>query len=307
MKKYQRERLSALVSAEIMFDCTLKQYTSFSIGGPAAAVIRVERRQDLQTLLRYFSEEDIPWRAIGGGSNLLVGDEGYPGAVIILGKCFKKVVRGDILKGGKFLLRVGAGHSLSLLAGKCAGEGLAGLEFGYGIPGTLGGAVVMNAGAWGGEMAQLIDSITVETSAGEKSFQKKELKFSYRSWRNFKELCGEAVITEATLLLAQGDPEELKKRCRDLLARRKTSQPTGYANGGSFFKNPPGDSAGRLIDKCGLKGRRVGGAKISEKHANFIVNTGNASARDVKKLMRVVQEVVKSKYNVELQPEVHFV
>lgn len=307
MRPHWKERLVNTISSRVLFDCSLKKYTSFDIGGPAASLVILDKREELQTLLEFLKMEKIRWRVIGRGTNILVRDEGYPGVIIVLGKGFKKIARNDILEGGKTLLTVGAGHGLSALSSICSDSGLSGLEFSCGIPGTVGGAVIMNAGAWGGDMAQVVDTVTVETSDGIYKLTRDELDFSYRSWPGFRLYQGMGIVTETSLRLVEAEPENIKKQCRKLLEKRKESQPSLFPNAGSVFKNPAQESAGRLIEISGLKGAAVGGAMVSEKHGNFIVNTGDATASDVFVLIRIIQEKVKEYHNIDLEPEVHFI
>lgn len=307
MNRAQRQRLAAMIGSEVKFDCSLKSYTSFHIGGPAAALVILDRKKDLRSLLNFVKEENLSWRVIGRGTNTLVRDEGFAGVVILLGKGFKKIRRDDTLGNEKTLLRVGAGYGLSRLSTRCAEEGLSGLEFSCGIPGTVGGAIIMNAGAWGKEISQVIGSVTVETGEGCCNLDPATEDFSYRIWRGFRRFQGIGVVTETTLQLSGAEPHEIKEQCRKLLEKRKQKQPTRYPNAGSIFKNPPRESAGRLIEISGLKGTVVGGAMVSEKHGNFIVNTGRATANDVLELIATIQEKVKKEHNVDLEPEVHII
>lgn len=307
MKSSQKKGLESIVSSKVEFDCSLKQYTSFSIGGPAAALIELESTLELQPLLAFIDGEKIVWRVIGRGTNIVVRDEGFPGVVIILGKGFKKVSGSDTLGNGKRRVAVGAGHNLSKLSVICAERGLSGLEFSCGIPGTVGGGVIMNAGAWGGDMSRVVSEVTVVTAAGKDVVTGERLNFSYRSWPGFKKYMGRGIVTEVALILDSAEPSEVQNRCKEFLAKRRKQQPVTLPNAGSIFKNPPGDSAGRLIDLSGLKGTKIGGAAISEQHGNFIVNTGGATAGEVMELINLMKEKIKSDHNVELNPEVHFI
>lgn len=307
MNRAQQDKLSALVSQPVNRHCRLDRYTSLAIGGPAEAVVKVNRRQELQSLLVFFAEENIPWRVIGRGSNLLVRDEGFAGVILVLGAEFKTVERQSTKDADTVIVRVGAGYGLAQLAFRCIEWGLTGVEFGCGIPGTLGGAVIMNAGAWGGEMSSIVQSVRLMTANGEEQFVRKELDFSYRCWDGFAEYLGRAVVTEVKLELKNGDPIEIRQYCGELQNRRKKSQLCEYPNAGSFFKNPPNDSAGRLIESSGLKGMTIGGAMISEHHGNFLVNKGGATSKDVLNLMKMVQTKVKVDSGVDLKPEVHFI
>ena len=306
MKQAQQQKLSKLVAQPIRWQCRLDHYTSLAIGGPAEAVVEVDRRQELQALLVFLAEENIAWRLIGRGTNLLVRDEGFAGVVILLGAEFKTAQRQSMVN-DSVLIKGGAAYSIGRLAGDCMEWSLAGLEFACGIPGTLGGAVIMNAGAWGSEMAAIVHGVRLMTAAGEKQLHRQELDFSYRCWNGFAEYQKKAVVVEVELVLKKGDAAAIRQNCTVLQDRRKKTQFCQYPNAGSFFKNPPNDSAGRLIDASGLKGTTLGGAMIAEHHGNFLVNKGGATADDVLNLMRLVQAKVKFDSGVDLEPEVHFI
>ncbi|KAB2889188.1 MAG: UDP-N-acetylmuramate dehydrogenase [Desulfobulbaceae bacterium] len=304
MEQRLRQELSRIVAHPVQWDCSLAEYTSFGIGGPAEALVTVDRREELAALLGFLEASRIPWRVIGKGTNLLVRDEGFAGAVLLLGRDFKQV---DLVPGGGGLwrARVGAGCSLARLVSLCGVKGLAGLEFAVGIPGTVGGAAVMNAGAWGSDMAAVIRAVTMIDQAGEEVLGREDLHFGYRCWQDFRRFAGRAVVAGCELELAEDDPQEVRRRCTVFQQKRQGGQPRGQGNAGSFFRNPANDSAGRLIEASGLKGMTVGGAMVSEKHANFLVNAGGATAADVLALMRLVQDKVRQDSGVELEPEVH--
>nr|WP_240191606.1 UDP-N-acetylmuramate dehydrogenase [Desulfoprunum benzoelyticum] len=289
----------------VQWDCPLAGYTSFAIGGPAEALVKVQDRRELATLLEFLRRTGVPWRIIGKGTNILVRDEGFAGVIILLGDGFRQLEFGPC-RSGRCVVAIGSGCSLAKAAMVCMDRGLTGLEFAGGIPGTVGGAVIMNAGAWGGEMAAVIRTVTVLDPDGEQILSRDRLHFGYRCWRDFPELCGRAVVVAVELGLMEDDPEEIRRRHAALQARRRAGQPSGQGNAGSFFKNPAHAGAGRLIEAAGLKGARIGGAMVSERHANFLVNTGGATAADVLALMRLVQEKVRQDSGVELEPEVHF-
>ena len=288
-----------------MFDCSLAKYTSFAIGGPADALIVVHKREKIAPLLALLESEALSWRIIGKGSNLLISDTGYRGVVLVLGKELSLV--GEVKKRGNetVSLLVGAGCSLTELNHHCCSVGLGGMEFSYGIPGTIGGAVLMNAGAWGKEMADVTCDVGVVTESGYEKLRDKQLDFTYRRWPGFSSYVGQGVIVDVTLTLKNADPLLLAKKTKELLQKRKAMQPHNFPNGGSVFKNPLNDSAGRLIDECGLKGRSVGGAMVSDKHANFIINKDKATSVDVLSLMKTIQYEVKKRFGVELEPEIH--
>ncbi len=308
MRPGQRRQLASLVSAPVQWECPLAPYTTFAIGGPATALVRVEKRAELAPLLFFLAGEEIPWRVIGRGSNLLVSDEGFPGAVLLLGSGFQQIAPAPVKEDDSSrLLLVGAGAGLAHLAHTATREGLSGVEFAAGIPGTVGGAVVMNAGAWGADIGSLTAAVwLVSADGGERlSAAAGELQFAYRSWPGFLPWRGRAVVVAVQLCLHPDEPERIAGRCRKYREKRQAGQPSGLGSAGSFFKNPSGDSAGRLIEACGLKGVRVGGAMVSERHGNFLVNTGGATARDVLQLMELVRKRVKEASGVELEPEVH--
>lgn len=305
MNEILRGRLDDISCGEVVFDCLLARYTSYAIGGPADALIVVDKKEKLAPLLALLESESLSWRVIGKGSNLLVSDSGYRGVVIVLGKELSQI--GEEQKSGNetISLCIGAGCSLTKLNHHCCRHGLGGMEFSYGIPGTLGGAVLMNAGAWGKEMADVVNEVGLITKRGYHRLRGDQLDFTYRRWPGFLPYVGQGVIVDVTLTLEYADPQQLAKRTKELLEKRKAIQPHNFPNGGSVFKNPQNDSAGRLIDGCGLKGRSVGGAMISEKHANFIINKGTATAADVLLLMKTIQCEVKKRFDVDLEPELH--
>ncbi len=306
MDNQLKESLSRLVSNPVLWDCPLAAFTTLSIGGPADAIVTVENRTELAGLLSFFAENNLDWRLIGRGSNLLVADDGFAGVILLLGKGFSTI---DHLKRqtDEIFIRVGAGCSLAKLLSWCMERGYAGLEFATGIPGSIGGAVVMNAGAWGGEIADVINSLsTLSLDLGEEVLARQDLDFRYRSWDDQNTGNSRRLVLAADLILQQDTREAVQSRCREYLQTRKEKQPGIYKNAGSFFKNPPGESAGRLIEASGLKGRCCGGAKVSSVHANFLVNIGSATAEDVKQLMALVVEKVKKDSGIQLIPEVHF-
>ena len=306
MRKTQKQKLADLLGEKIRWDCPLSRYTSFVIGGPAAALVEVENILELQQLLAFCHNEKVKWRVLGGGTNLLVHDQGYDGVVILLGQGFKKINNQPVKENGQVVVKAGCGSGLSKLAGWCVGRGFSGLEFASGIPGSLGGAIIMNAGAWGGEISDTLIGVELVGRSGVQMIEREQLHFGYRCWYDHKDKYKAYVVTEATFQLQQANIDKLKDRCRAIRKKRKQSQPQGGGNCGSFFKNPPNDSAGRLIEACGLKGAKIGDAMVSTKHANFFINTGNATARDMIRLMEMVQKKVQEDNGVLLEPEVHF-
>ncbi|MEW8978682.1 MAG: UDP-N-acetylmuramate dehydrogenase [Symbiobacterium sp.] len=277
-------------------DEPLKRHTTFRIGGPADYLVQVANRQELSGLLRLAGEEGLPVYILGNGSNLLVSDEGVRGLVLSLtGEFGRLAVEGSTV-------RVGGGYNLPKLAYEVQKRGLGGIEFACAIPGTVGAGLVINAGAHGGDLSQVVTEATVVWGDGrEQRLTRDEIGFGYRSTR----LQGtSAIVVEVVMALHPADPAELQGAMRQHLERRRATQPLGHPNAGSIFKNPPGDYAGRLIELAGLKGARVGDAQVSEKHANFIVNLGQATAKDVLMLMDRVRSTVEQRFGVRLEAEV---
>ena len=293
--------MRAMFGKQVAFDQPMGRWTSFRVGGKADALCFVKDASTLRSVLAFARETGAPYLVVGKGSNLLVGDQGVRGLVLILGGQLAAMERTG--KEGD-LVSAGAGLALSNLLNECRRLGLGGLEFLAGIPGTVGGAVAMNAGAWGKETADLLAEVEMVSAAGAPIRLKREsLHFSYRK------LCMPegSVIVKALFQCTGANPQEVEARIGRYRGLRKGSQPLGYASAGSVFKNPPGDFAGRLIERAGLKGFRVGGAMISKKHANFIVNTGGAKACDVLALMELARKKVREETGVDLQTEIKVV
>lgn len=282
----------------VLVEEPMKKHTTFRLGGAADYFLSPEKAEQVAELIHICREENISYFILGNGSNLLVSDRGYRGTVI---QIFKNM--NDIrVEGTK--LYVQAGALLSAIARKALDAGLTGMEFASGIPGTVGGAAVMNAGAYGGEMKDIIKSVTVLTKEGEmKVLDASELQFGYRT-SVIKE--NGYVVLEAVIQLCPGDKETIQKRMEELKEQRVTKQPLEYASAGSTFKRPEGYFAGKLIQDAGLRGYQVGGAQVSEKHCGFVINTGDAVAEDVWNLIHDVQEKVYDKFQVKLEPEVKF-
>ena len=276
----------------------MKKHTTFRIGGPADYYLCPHSAKEIQKVVEICREEKIPYFILGNGSNLLVSDKGYRGAVIQLWKNVS-----DIRVDG-CLIEAKAGASLAKIAAQALEEGLTGMEFAAGIPGTLGGAVVMNAGAYGGEMKDILKEALVMDEEGKIfTLEKENLKLGYRT--SIVKEKGYIVLA-ATLELKPGNREEIRKLMEDLKQRRAEKQPLDMPSAGSTFKRPEGYFAGKLIMDAGLRGFSVGGAQISEKHCGFVVNTGEASASDVLNLIREVQKRVRENSGVELETEVKF-
>ncbi len=296
------EQLRNLWSGEIEWDSPMARWCTLQVGGPARAIATPASRVELQSLVAVLAKLGVCWRVIGRGSNLLVSDTGYDGVIVMLGRKFAAIEQLAGKKAGETLVQVEAGCSLMKLVNWCAAQGLQGLEFAAGIPGSVGGAVVMNAGAWGKEMSEALSSVTFLSGSGEFVERKKgDLAFSYRHLETES-----MIVVAAEFSLQAGDRQAIERKGAQLMRDRKEKQPQGLANAGSFFKNPAGlPPAGKLIQDAELKGLRVGGAKVSEVHANFLVNTGSATAQDFLDLMRLVQEKVFERFGVRLEPEVH--
>jgi UDP-N-acetylmuramate dehydrogenase len=277
----------------------LARYTSMKIGGPADIFIAVETRSALASVLGLLRIHDTPVCLLGNGSNVLISDRGVRGAVVQLTADFRKAVwleEGDFIR-----VRVGAAHPVTQLVREAARKGYAGLEFAEGIPGTVGGALVMNAGAYGSEFETIIEQVEALTADGQAmTFSRAQMTFTYRD----SHLPDGTVVTGVTMRLRKGEPAQVSSKLRELVSKRKSSQPSGLPNSGSMFRNPPGDYAGRLIEAAGLKGKRHGQAQIAERHANFIVNLGGAKAEEVRQLMELARSEVRRQFGVELVAEV---
>lgn len=272
-------------------------HTTFRIGGPAACLALPETVQQLQNLLQYARERQVPVLLLGGGSNLLCPDEGLEMLVIKTRESLNRLELMDPTH-----IRAESGVSMARLAQFAAQNGLSGLEFAQGIPGTVGGGIYMNAGAYGGEMCQVVTASTFVTKAGEAgTLHGEEHGFSYRKSAYME---SDNVIVSAEFELTPADPAGIRETMQDLAARRREKQPLEYPSAGSAFKRPQGAYAAALIDHCGLRGLQVGGAAVSEKHAGFIVNLGGATADDVKKLIALVQQRVEKETGFRLEPEI---
>jgi UDP-N-acetylmuramate dehydrogenase len=290
------EALTSAVVGEVRADASLAELTTLRVGGRARALITAERDEDLAAVGRVCLEHRLPWAVVGRGSNLLVSDEGWPGIAVQLGRGFRGL---EIADG---LVRAGAAEPLPALAVRVADAGYAGFAWACSVPGTLGGAVRMNAGAHGGELADhLVETDLVRLRTGTReTWPAATLGLAYRH----SELPDDAVVVAATLRLPPGDAGTVREEISAIRAWRREHQPLNDPNCGSVFTNPPDDSAGRLIDAAGGKAIRVGGAGVSELHANFITTTPGATASDVRGVIRRVQELVLETAGVLLRPEV---
>lgn len=282
--------------SRIYVDEPMKKHTTFRVGGPADYFVVPKTKEEVKNIVALCREFDMPYYILGNGSNLLVGDKGYRGVIIQIYKEMNHIqVEGDRIK-------VQAGALLSKIGSAAFEAGLTGFEFAAGIPGAMGGAVMMNAGAYGGEMKDVLFSATVLTPEGEVlTLSNEELELGYRTSIVAKK---NYIVLEATIALQKGDKDAIKARMDELRIQRTTKQPLEYPSAGSTFKRPEGYFAGKLIQDAGLRGFQVGGAQVSEKHCGFVINKENATAADVLELIRQVSAIVKEKFGVELEPEV---
>ena len=289
------DKLSVIENAD------MSKYTSFRAGGKAAALVEVENKEQLKAVLRFADEENIPHLLLGNGSNTLFKDSGYQGLVIKLGDYFNYLAEESDTR-----LRIGASMLLSTAAKMALEESLTGMEFASGIPGSIGGAIFMNAGAYGGEMKDIVASVHAVSPDGrdEKDFTNEEMQFGYRS--SILQQNG-WIATDVTFNLTTGNKEEIAAQMKDLNARRNAKQPVNYPSAGSTFKRPEGYFAGKLIEDAGLKGLTVGGAQVSTLHSGFVINKGGASATDILQLIALVQNTVYDKFGVMLEPEVRII
>lgn len=298
-----KERLAALCQLEkipVLWDEPMKNHTSFKIGGPAAALCVPKDRRQLRELVGFVQREGLDSWYIGNGSNLLVSDKGLNGIAILLDSGFD----GEIEVDGTVLLAP-AGKKLSAVCAAACAAGLTGLEFAYGIPGSVGGAVYMNAGAYGGEMKDGLIWVEYLAPTGEiVRLEQEQLSLSYRHSRFMEEGMQGSCIVRAAFGLQRGEKAAIQSEMDRILNQRRQKQPLEYPSAGSTFKRPQGAFAAQLIDKCGLKGFTVGGAQVSEKHAGFVINTGKATCADVLELTRQVRECVQEKTGYLLELEV---
>ncbi|MBE5870201.1 MAG: UDP-N-acetylmuramate dehydrogenase [Lachnospiraceae bacterium] len=289
--------ISELVGSEnILQNEPMKDHTTFRIGGEAECLLKVPGQDEMIELMKCFHKLETPYYVIGNGSNILVGDKGISGIVLSTSEHMNRIsIDGE-------RITVEAGEMLSRVAAVARDQGLSGLEFAAGIPGTIGGAIVMNAGAYDGEMKQIVECVRVVSAEGEVlELDNETMEFGYRTSiiknRPF-------IVLEAVLKLRRAGKEEIKAKMDDFTAKRREKQPLEYPSAGSTFKRPEGNFAGRLIMDAGLRGFRVGGAQVSEKHCGFVINVGGATAADVVEVMEEVKEQVKDRFNVELEPEI---
>jgi len=293
------EEIQKIVSKDKIFtNEPMSKHTSFKIGGPAEIFVKINNVEELKLIIKISKQAEVPITVVGNGSNLLVSDDGIRGIVLKIE--FDKI---EIEESGK--LKVGSGVKLAFLAQKCLKEKLEGVEFASGIPGTIGGAIRMNAGAHGSEMKDIVKKITCMTRDGKiQVISNEEAKFEYRN-SIFSQ--NDYIILEAEIQLKKGNPEEIRSKMDEYATYRKEKQPIEYPSAGSTFKRGNDFITAKLIDECGLKGYQIGGAQVSEKHAGFIINKGNATAEDVKQLMKYVEEQVYNKFGKKIEPEIEII
>ena len=287
---------------EMLWNTPMSDFSSYRVGGLAEAVIFPLGIKELALLVQGLRKLDINWLVLGRGTNILVADEGLKGVVIILGRDFCSIEHSHQADGFE-LVRVKGGCAMARLVNWCRDQELSGLEFAAGIPGSVGGATAMNAGAWGGQISDVLHSAIIMDSKGIlQSKAREDMNLGYRSWNEPAEM----IAVETTFKLTKGEKSAIAEKCRVNVSLRKKQQPMNVISCGSFFKNPaPDKPAGRLIEEAGLKGFKIGHVMVSEKHANFIVNTGGATAADIVGLMRHVQNRVWRYCGIRLEPEVH--
>lgn len=288
--------LAEILGCEARQNEPMSKHTSFKIGGNADAYIKINNLSKLSAILKECKDSNVDYMIIGNGSNILVSDEGIRGTVIRLDGDFRKITLVD-----DTTVFCGAGATLAYLCKYALNCGLSGLEFAWGIPGTVGGAVFMNAGAYDGEMKNVVHSVSHISPSGEIGrIEKENLNFGYRTsvYRN-----NNMIITGVTLKLKKGNSDEIREKMDDYMSRRSSKQPLEYPSAGSVFKRPEGNFAGALIEQCGLKGKSCGGAQVSEKHAGFIINKSNATAKNVRDLISEIQTTVSDKTGCNLECE----
>ncbi|MDE5716166.1 MAG: UDP-N-acetylmuramate dehydrogenase [Lachnospiraceae bacterium] len=282
----------------LLFHEPMSRHTTFRVGGEAECMAVVETKEELSQLVSYLGRIEQDYFVLGNGSNLLVGDKGYRGIILKMGPRLSAVgVEKDHIAAG-------AGALLSRVAAAARDAGLSGLEFAAGIPGSIGGAIVMNAGAYGGEMKQVVKMVRVMDKEGEiLTLDNDTMEFGYRTSiirdRPF-------IVLGVVLKLTPGNKDEISAKMEELMKQRKSKQPLEYPSAGSTFKRPEGYYAGKLIMDAGLRGYRIGGAQVSEKHCGFVINAGGASAADIREVIEEVQERVRDRFHVRLEPEVIF-
>lgn len=293
------KNIKKLGIGRVISDAKMKDYTTYKVGGPVKCVVYPNDEVSLITLIKYLDSSNIKYKILGNGSNVIFNDTGYDGVIIKLDNFNSlKIIGTRVI--------VGAGYLLNKLALRVSRLGLTGMEFAAGIPGTIGGAVYMNAGAYKSDMGYIITSIKVITPDYKiETLYNKDLEFHYRS--SFLQKNKGYICIEASISLVKGNSLEIMEIIEERKKRRVETQPLEYPSAGSVFRNPEGNYAGKLIEDIGLKGYSIGGAKVSDKHANFIINTGTAKGEEIKELINKIKNDVKDKYNIELKIEQEFV
>lgn len=292
--KVYEQLVSKIPTLDMKKEASMKNYTTFKVGGVADILVKIKSKEELEKLVQFTKEQEIPLTILGNGSNLLVTEKGIRGIVAKI-EINKLQIQDE-------MIQVGAGVKLGMLAKKLEQACLTGFEFAAGIPGTIGAAIRMNAGAYGGEFKDIVQNISYLNEIGEeKQITNQEAEFNYRSSRFTKT---KDIIIGATLKLQKGKIEEIKQRTQEYQNARKEKQPVEYPSAGSTFKRGPDFISAKLIDECGLKGYKIGGAQVSKKHAGFIINKDNATSQDIIALIEYVKKVVKEKTGKELALEI---
>ena len=293
-----KNKIVDLIDSKILLDESLKKHTTFGVGGSSSIFAYPKDKQDLVKLLEYTSKENIKIFFIGSGSNLLISDNGFDGVIISLKKSFKNFEINNSLEAN-----IGTGVMLGHMVRELTKKSVKGLESLVGVPGTLGGALIMNAGAYGSEISNYLISIKVlDLDGNEKIYKKEDINFSYR----FSSISKTDIVIEAKFKFKKGNLSNIIKNRSSASQKRRNNQPLQFRSAGSIFKNPKSDmAAGYLIDKSNLKGTRIGDAEISTKHANFIINHGKASSNDILKLIKIIKNTVKQNFNINLELEVN--
>lgn len=293
------DNIKKIKCGKILENVDLKKYTTYKLESTAKYMVFPKNVEELKNLINFIKENNIKYKIIGNGSNLIFLNKYYDGILIKLEEMNELMINENKIV-------VGAGYSLIRLANKMSKLGYSGLEFATDIPGTIGGAIYMNAGAYNSDMGYIVSEIKVLTPQLElKTLYNKDLDFHYRS--SFLQKNKDYICLEATLILKKANKEQIMEIIEERKTRRLMSQPLEYPSAGSVFRNPTNDYAGRLIEEIGYKGKIIGGAQVSEKHANFIINKGNATGKDVYTLINEIQNKIKEKYNIELKVEQEYV
>ncbi|MBO4462296.1 MAG: UDP-N-acetylmuramate dehydrogenase [Lachnospiraceae bacterium] len=293
-----KERLESTISTGIIENELMNRHTTFKVGGPCSVFIS-PKKNEIPKAIKLCQEYDVPYIILGRGSNVLFSDKGYDGVVIEMGEANNDITVDDTV------ITAGAGATLAAVAMKAYENGLAGFEFASGIPGSIGGGLYMNAGAYGGEMKDVVVSAeAMDINGNLITLEREDMDLSYR---HSAFMVRDLIVMSVTIRLNKGDKAEIKALMDDFNGRRRDKQPLNYPSAGSFFKRPEGNYAGKLIEDAGLAGLRVGGAAVSSKHCGFIINVDNATSDDIIELMKKVQNEVKKQFGVDLEPEVKFV